>query len=75
MEHDKAAARQRKIYEMNGALAALNILKEKLELRLNEARDQCTREALDNVISLVAAHTSEYQHRRREMQAGTGATP
>ena len=65
MEHDTAAAQQREIHELDGALAALATLQEKLELRLNEARDECMREALDNIIALVAAHTSEYRHRSR----------
>jgi hypothetical protein len=40
-------------------------------LRLNEAREECVREALDNVIVLVGAHASEYQHHRNELQAHT----
>ena len=74
MEHDTAAAQQREIHELDGALAALATLQEKLELRLNEARDEGAREVLDNVIALVGAYTSEYRHRKRELESATGAT-
>jgi hypothetical protein len=70
MEHDGSEVRQWEIHELSGALAALSTLQEKLELRLNEARDECTREALDNIIALVAAHASEYRHRHQNLQAG-----
>ena len=69
MEYDEMTAGQREIHELSGALAALGTLQEKLELRLNEARDECMREALDNIIALVAAHASEYRQRRHDLQA------
>lgn len=65
MEHDNAA-REREMDELKGAIAALETLQQKLELRLNEA--------LDNVIALVGAYTSEYRHRKRELESATGAT-
>ena len=65
------AAREQKMHELNGAIAALDTLREKLALRLNEARDECMREALDNVIVLVGAHAREYQNRRIELQTQT----
>ena len=65
MEHDNAA-RAREMDELKGAIAALETLQQKLELRLNEA--------LDNVIALVGAYTSEYRHRKRELESATGAT-
>jgi hypothetical protein len=71
MEHDHAA-REQEMHELNGAIAALATLQEKLALRLNEARDECAREMLDNVLALVAAHMSEYRHRSRDLQAVTG---
>jgi hypothetical protein len=55
MEHDNAA-REREMDELKGAIAALDTLQQKLELRLNEARDEGAREVLDNVIALVGAH-------------------
>ena len=73
MEHDNAA-REREMDELKGAIAALDTLQQKLELRLNEARDEGAREVLDNVIALVGAYTSEYRHRKRELQFATGAT-
>ena len=65
MEHDNAA-REREMDELKGAIAVLDTLQQKLELRLNEA--------LDNVIALVGAYTSEYRHRKRELESATGAT-
>ena len=73
MEHDNAA-REREMDELKGAIAVLDTLQQKLELRLNEARDEGAREALDNVIALVGAYTSEYRHRKRELESATGAT-
>ncbi|MEJ2406825.1 MAG: hypothetical protein P8171_21525 [Candidatus Thiodiazotropha sp.] len=73
MEHDHAA-REQEMHELNGAIAALDTLQQKLELRLNEARDEGAREVLDNVIALVGAYTSEYRHRKRELESATGAT-
>lgn len=55
---------QRKFHELNGAVAALGTLSEQLTLRLNEARDDCIREVLDNIIALVAAEQIEYQRRK-----------
>lgn len=37
MEYDEMLAGQREIHELSGALTALGMLQEKLELRLNEA--------------------------------------
>jgi len=70
MEHD-TAARQREMCELNGAIEAITTLAKRLELRLNEARDDCVREALDNVLALVRAYEIEYQHRRQDLQAGS----
>ena len=63
---------EREYYEAVGALDTINALKEKLELRLEEARDDCVREVLDNVIALVSAHSVEYQHRRGELRKELG---
>ncbi len=54
--------------ELIGALDAINILKEELEHRLDEARDECVREALDNIINLVDAQSIEYQRRRDDLR-------
>jgi hypothetical protein len=63
---------EREYHELIGALDAIITLKEKLELRLEEARDYCVREALDNVIALVGAQGIEYQHRRSELREKLG---
>jgi len=69
MTGNEAKRRQDEICELNGALSVLDILFEWLDLRLNEARDDCVREALDNVIELVRAYEIEYQHRKTDQQA------
>jgi hypothetical protein len=68
MQSEEAERRQREFHELSGALMAINALQERLELRLNEARDECVRETLDNVIALVRAHGFEYQQRRSALQ-------
>lgn len=75
MESKEAGRREREFHELTGALAAINVLQERLELRLNEARDDCAREVLDNVIALVSAYGIEYQHRRTELQTELGLGP
>lgn len=57
------------LHELIGALDALNALKEELELRLEEARDDGVREVLDNIIVLVDAQGIEYRSRRDEWHA------
>jgi hypothetical protein len=59
-------------HELTGAINAIGALKEGLELRLEEARDDCVREALDNVITLVGTQGIEYQHRRSELHKELG---
>ena len=54
-------------HELIGALDTISVLKEELELRLEEARDDCVREVIDNVIALVSAYCIEYKHRRSEL--------
>jgi hypothetical protein len=70
MEYEEMTEHEQEMHELNGAIAALDTLREKLELRLNEARDECVREALDNVIELARAYEIEYRHRRQDLQAG-----
>ena len=65
---EEGSRREREFHELSGAIAAIEALQEILELRLNEARDDCVREALDNVIALVTAHGLEYQQRRHELK-------
>lgn len=68
VQSEEASRREREIHELSGAIAAIDALQAILELRLNEARDDCVREALDNVIALVTAHGFEYQQRRDELK-------
>ncbi|MCK4743844.1 MAG: hypothetical protein KAT25_08495 [Sulfuriflexus sp.] len=63
---------ERESHELTGAVDAISTLKEELELRLEEARDDCSREVLDNVIALVGAHSIEYQHRRTALRKKLG---
>lgn len=58
---------ERECHEIIGALDAINTLKEELELRLDEARDDCVREVLDNIISLICAQDSEYRRRKNDL--------
>jgi hypothetical protein len=70
---------EREFHELIGALDAISALKEELELRLEEARDDCGREVLHNIISLVDAQGIEYRRRRDEwrtrLQFGTHDEP
>jgi hypothetical protein len=59
---------EREYYEAVGALDAINILKDKLELRLSEARDECVREVWDNIIVLIESQYSEYHRRKEELR-------
>lgn len=36
--------------------------KDELELRLDEARDDCVREVMDNIIALINVQDREYRH-------------
>ena len=54
-------------HEMNGALYAISMLKDELELRLDEARDDCVREVMDNIIALIDAQDREYRHRKNSL--------
>lgn len=67
--NEETQRRQQELHELAGAFAAINALQERLELRLDEARDDSVRETLDNVIALVCAHGVEYQRRKIELQA------
>ena len=72
MDSKDAGQLERELRELIGALNAISVLKEELELRLEEARDDCVREVLDNVIALVGAYSIEYQHRRSELHKELG---
>jgi len=55
------------VHKLNGALDAISRLREELELRLEEARDDCVRETLDNIITHVGSQIVEYQRRKKEL--------
>lgn len=67
MEREDVERLEREFYELSGAVNAARMLKEEFEQRLDEPRDDCVREVLDNVIVLVIAQNIEYQHRRNEL--------
>ena len=69
MESIEVGQLERETHELIGALDAVSTLREELELRLEEARDDCVREVLDNIIALVDAQGIEYRHRRDECRA------
>jgi hypothetical protein len=69
MDSKNVERSERKFCELAGAVDAINTLKEELELRLNEARDDCVREVLDNVINLVDAHSIEFRRRQDDLRA------
>ncbi len=58
---------EQEYHELTGAMNAISALTEELELRLEEARDDCVREVLDNVIALVEAQGIEYRRRRDDL--------
>ena len=60
---------KREYDELVGACDAMSSLKVGLVSRLEEARDDCVREVLDNIIELVESRELEYGHRRDELAA------
>lgn len=74
MQGNGLTGEDRERCELEGAIQALDVLMEELEMRLSEARDECMREALDNVIALVVAHESEYRHRSADLRHEPAAT-
>jgi len=67
MESTDTLQLDHKLHKLVGAIDAINVLKEELELRLEEARDDNVRETLDNIIVLVDAQIIEYQRRKKEL--------
>jgi hypothetical protein len=59
----------REFHELNGAVDVLNELKQKLEVRLGESRDDCVGEVMVNIITLIDAQSVEYRRRRDEKRA------
>lgn len=58
---------QKEIDRLNGALEILGLLRERLELQLDEVVDETGQEALDEALSYIVALRSEYQRRQQEL--------
>ena len=58
---------QKEINRINGALEMLGLLRERLELQLDEVADETGQEALDETLSYIVALRSEYQRRQQEL--------
>ena len=56
---------QKEINRLNGALEILGLLRERLELQLDEVADETGQEALDETLSYVVALRSEYLRRQQ----------
>jgi len=59
---------QKEINRINGSLEILGLLRERLELQLDEVADETGQEALDETFSYIVALWSEYQRRQLELQ-------
>ncbi len=64
MQSKDAAAAQRELSEITGALDVLFTLREEFAQWLEEAQDEARKEELHNVHRHVAAMEAEYQRRR-----------
>ena len=58
---------QKEINRLNGALGILGLLRERLELQMDEVADETGQEALDETLSYVVALRSEYLRRQQEL--------
>ena len=68
MSNSVGNPQERELYELIGAFNVIGTLKEEVVLRLDEARDDCVREVLDNIISLLDAQSFEYRRRRDNLR-------
>ncbi len=68
MDSTGAGRLEDEFHKLTGSLDAISTLSEELELRLEEARDDCVREVLDSIIALVDAQGIENRHRRDELR-------
>ena len=58
---------KKEINQINGALEMLGLLRQRLELQLDEVADETGQEALDETLSYVVALRSEYLRRQQEL--------
>jgi len=59
---------QKEINQINGALEMLGLLRQRLELQLDEVADETGQEALDETLSYIVSLRSEYQRRQQDLQ-------
>ena len=59
---------EKEFHETNGAVNILDIIREEMELWLEEAQDESKHEALENVLNHIGALETEYQTRRENLQ-------
>ena len=59
---------EKEFHETNGAVNILDIIREEMELWLEEAQDESKHEALENVLNHIGALETEYQTRRGNLQ-------
>ena len=67
MDKPELSKDEHECHEIHGALYTISMLKDELELRLHEARDNCAREVLDNSMALIDAKDREYRHRKNSL--------
>ncbi len=60
---------EKEFHETNGAVNILDIIREEMELWLEEAQDESKHEALENVLNHIGALETEYQTRRENLQS------
>ena len=58
---------KKEINQINGALEMLGLLRQRLELQLDEVADETGQEALDETLSYVVALRSEYLRRQQAL--------
>lgn len=56
---------QKEINRLNGALETLGLLRQRLELQLDEVANETGQEALDETLSYIVSLRSEYQRRQQ----------
>ena len=66
---------QQELHEVIGALNVLFTLREESAQWLDEAQNEATREALDNVLGHVVAMEFEYKRRGEELEKALGTRP
>lgn len=68
MQKETIKKLEKEFHETNGAVNILDIIREEMELWLEEAQDDSKHEALENVLNHIGALETEYQMRRENLQ-------